>query len=56
MMDLPKGYPMYTRDIKQWCDELGNPRLPKQEVSEHHALADARWNRHMWQFLKEIEL
>jgi|SRR5579872_343708 len=53
MMDLPKGFPMYTRDLKQWCDMLGNPRLPKQEVSEHHALADARWNRLIWQFLQD---
>jgi hypothetical protein len=55
MMDLPKGFPMYTRDLKQWCDALGNPKLPEQEVSEHHALADARWNRLIWQFLKEVK-
>ena len=52
MMDLPKGYPMYTHDIKQWCDALGNPRLPEQSEDEHHALADARHNRVMWEFLK----
>ena len=27
MMDLPKGFPMYCRDIKQECDRLGNPQL-----------------------------
>ncbi len=53
MMDLPKGWPMYTRDIKQWCDALGNPQLPEQGKSEHHALADARWNRKAWLFLRE---
>lgn len=53
MMDLPKGWPMYTRDIKQWCDELGNPPLPEQGKGEHHALADARWNREAWRFLLE---
>ncbi len=55
MMDLPKGYPMYTRDIKQWCDALGNPRLPEQGKGEHNALADARWNRVAWEFLADKE-
>lgn len=51
MMDLPKGFPMYTRDIKQWCDALGNPRLPEQGEGEHNALSDARHNRVMYEFL-----
>lgn len=51
MMDLPKGWPMYCRDIKQLCDDLGNPPLPEQGKDEHHALADARWNRQAWEFL-----
>jgi len=54
MMDLPKGWPMYTRDLKQWCDMLGNPELPKQGKDEHHALADARWNRTAWEFLRDF--
>lgn len=44
MIDLPKGWPMYCRDLKQLCDSLGNPKLPKQE-NEHDALHDARWVR-----------
>ena len=56
MMDLPKGWPMYTRDLKQWCDMLGNPQLPKQESSEHHALADARWTKQAWEFLFNYEI
>src|SRR5690606_11798062 len=55
MMDLPKGFPMYCRDIKQLCDELGNPKLPEQSSIEHHALADARWNKEAWEFLKVRE-
>lgn len=51
MIDLPKGFPMYCRDIKQWADDLGNPKLPEQASTEHNALADARWNREAWQFL-----
>ena len=55
MMDLPKGFPMYTRDLKQWCDMLGNPRLPEQGKGEHNALEDARHNRMMWYFLRSLE-
>lgn len=55
MIDLPKGWPMYCRDIKQLADSLGNPTLPEQTSTEHHALADARWNFEAWKFLKEIE-
>lgn len=53
MMDLPDGWPMYTRDLKQWCDDLGNPELPKHSDGEHHALADARWNKNVYGFLLE---
>jgi hypothetical protein len=51
MMDLPNGWPMYTRDIKQLCDSLGNPKLPEQGRDEHNALADAVWNRQAYEFL-----
>lgn len=51
MMDLPKGFPMYTKDIKQECDRLGNPKLPQQEGTIHHALEDAKHNKSMWEFL-----
>jgi hypothetical protein len=56
MMDLPKGFPMYCCDIKQLNDSMGNRELPKQEGTEHHALADARWNQKAWQFLNECDL
>lgn len=55
MMDLPKGWPMYCRDIKQLCDDLGNPKLPEQGKGEHHALADAKWNMMAWAFLQLIK-
>jgi hypothetical protein len=51
MMDLPAGWPKYCRDLKQWCDMLGNPKLPGQTSTEHNALADARWNKEAWDFL-----
>lgn len=55
MIDLPKGWPMYCRDLKQWCDQLGNPKLPKQTRIEHNALNDAKWNARVYHFLKSVE-
>lgn len=56
MMDLPPGWPMYCRDLKQWADMLGNPSLPEQGKGEHHALADARWELSAWTFLRMYEI
>jgi hypothetical protein len=56
MMDLPKGFPMYCRDIKQLCDDLGNPELPKQKSGKHNALADAKWNKQAWEYLDNVRL
>lgn len=83
MIDLPKGFPMYCKDLKQIMDERldqssrkdfftafdfkneglselthkekikhlkKHPRWPEQE-NEHHALADARWNKKFHEFL-----
>lgn len=51
MMDLPSGWPMYCRDVKQLCDNMGNPKLPEQKSTEHNALADAEWTKEAWEFL-----
>ena len=57
MMQLPEGWPMYCRDVKQFCDELGNPPLIKQtEGPEHNALADAIWTKKAWEFLSSLPL
>lgn len=45
MIDLPKGWPMYTNDLKQLLNSLGNPRIAKQKDGEHNALSDAKWLR-----------
>lgn len=91
MIDLPNGFPMYCRDLKQMLDEKAqyafencvtgwepNPAIkgdirPNKEkafktfdealaagkanpnypapYTEHNALADARWNRELYNFL-----
>lgn len=52
MVNLPDHFPKYCRDLKQWCDMLGNPRLPEPN-GEHNALADARWNKEVYEVLKK---
>jgi 3' exoribonuclease, RNase T-like len=51
MMDLPKNFPMWVRDIKQLCSALGNPKLPEKQKGEHNALHDARWNKRAHEYL-----
>jgi hypothetical protein len=51
MIRLPKGVPMWTNDLKQECQRLGNPQVPEQESGEHNALADARHNKVIAEFL-----
>ena len=67
MIDLPNGFSMYCRDLKQILDEkemarqdgtdmteLRNlPTYPKQE-NEHNALDDAQWNFKLFQFLQGV--
>ena len=52
MMDLPKGWPMFCMDLKQLCQENGNPKLPDMPFSiEHHALYDAREIKYRYDWL-----
>jgi len=64
MIDLPEGFPMYCRDLKQTLDKswksrkirgLTNPKnhpeYPKQ-YDEHNALCDAKWNKKLDEFIK----
>ncbi len=53
MIDLPKGWPMFVRDVQQWRSELGNPDMPAQE-NEHDALADALWTKAAWERLDHM--
>jgi len=69
MIDLPKGFPMYCRDLKQMMDDkrilddngklVGlqamkqHPDYPKQK-NEHNAMADAKWNKELFEFLNKI--
>lgn len=55
MIDLPAAFPMYCRDLKQIIDMFHINKdhidtMVKQE-DEHHALADARWNKRVFDYI-----
>ena len=52
MVDLPPQVPMWTNDLRQEAARVGNPRVPFTPDGEHNALADARWNREVAEWLK----
>ena len=64
MIDLPKGFPMYCKDLKQMLDEVWkfrsdypypafHPSYPKQ-ANEHNALDDAKWHLALHRFIKGL--
>ena len=53
MIDLPKGMPMYCKDLKQIMDELNLDKDWKRKncpdpKGEHSALVDAKWNLQLY--------
>lgn len=54
MIELPKGFPMYCNDIKQLCNSVGDPQLPKLGTNEHSALLDAHWNKQVFLMLSNL--
>ena len=52
MSELPDGFPMWTNDLKQEVERLGNPRLPSKGNKEHDALEDARWVKKCYDWLR----
>jgi hypothetical protein len=55
MIDHPAWVPMWTNDLKQEWARLGRPTMPEQADGEHNALADARHNKRMGDFLITLE-
>lgn len=53
MIDLPKNFPLYCRDIKQMMESLGVEDIPFEPEDKHSALADAVWNRRAFEWLTE---
>jgi hypothetical protein len=60
MLDLPKGFPMYCKDLKQMMDDKGLTKEWKRincpdPIGEHNALIDAKWNLDLYRKLIEIK-
>lgn len=74
MINLPNGFPMYCKDLKQMVDDCytyqekkysdesrldswlkyvsNHPEYPKNS-QEHNALADAKWNKGLYDFITQ---
>ncbi len=60
MIELPKGFPMYCKDLKQTMDELGLDKEWKRincpdPPGAHNALADAQWNFKLFDVLSKLK-
>ncbi len=54
MIDLPPHFPYYTLDIKQLHKEKGYPLMPQQPAGLHNALADAKFNKVRYDYLRGL--
>lgn len=48
MMDLPNGWPYYTKDLRQFLDSFGLQDVKQPDSDIHNALEDARWIAATW--------
>ena len=48
MLALPKTWPMYCRDLRQWLDDHGHTQVTQPDDMPHHALSDAQWIMEAW--------
>ena len=44
MTKLPKDLPRFTRELKQYWEMAGRPKIPPAPKDAHDALVDARHN------------
>lgn len=52
--NMPDQIPTWFFDLKALRVQAGNPEMPPQDDNEHHALADARYNRRMHEHLLSL--
>jgi len=55
MMDLPKGWTMYCRDVKQAQDGKRIAELPKHNGTAHNALDDAIWTMKVHKWIEAVQ-
>jgi hypothetical protein len=61
MINLPKHFPMYCRDLKQTMDDRNLSKEWKKEKcpdneNAHNALGDAQWNLKLYKAMKKEKL
>jgi hypothetical protein len=44
MTDLPPAIPRFTRELRQFWEDRGSPRMPPRPRDTHDALVDAKHN------------
>ena len=52
MTALPPAIPRFTRELRQFWEERGCPRMPPRPRDAHDALADARLNLRRWEAIE----
>ena len=52
MVNLPKHFPMYCKDLKQYLDDFSLfEHKPEQKGTEHDPMADAEYHKELYDFL-----
>ncbi len=53
MTDLPPAMPRFTRELRQFWEERGCPRMPSRPPDAHDALVDAKHNLHRFHLMTD---
>ena len=53
MTDLPPSIPRFTRELRQFWEERGCPRMPPRPREAHDALVDARHNMRRFRLMTD---
>lgn len=59
LLSVPRRWPHYTMDLKQFSVELGSPRIPPDKwegLVQHNALDDSVWASRAYQHLRDHQL
>ena len=56
MTSLPPQIPRFARELRQFWEERGSPRMPPRPRDTHDALVDARHNLRRFQIMTSSEV
>jgi len=54
MIELPQAMPRFTRELRQFWEDCGSPRMPARPAEAHDALVDAQYNLERYQLIAEM--